>query len=142
MGLYLCTGTPYRNIRTGSQSSNKKNATPTICPSHIPQFPNSGYFSAHPIFPTRKEAAPSPPPPFSIRKTAPKPPLSRGEYHHSSPSFSKRKQHPNLPSREGRFGCVTPAHSFLKSKASTRSQETPPHQTVAKSSHPMPHPSP
>ena len=39
-------------------------------------------------------------------------------------------------------GCVTPKHSLLKTKAVTRSQETPPHQTVAKTSQPMPRPSP
>ena len=38
--------------------------------------------------------------------------------------------------------CVTPVHSLLKTKAVTRSQETPHLQTVAKNTPPLPRPSP
>ena len=115
MGLYLRTGpgsVPVHLTGTSGPALKVRIKKTQHLPFARPIYHNSPivvYFSAHLIFPTGKEAAPSPPPPF----------------------FNKKDSISISPLERGR-GCVTPVHSFLKSKATTRSQETPPHQTGAK----------
>ena len=83
MGLYLRTGpdpVPVHLTGTSGPALKVRIKKTQHLPFARPIYHNSPivvYFSAHLIFPTRKEAASSPLPPFSIRK-----------------------QRPNLPSRE------------------------------------------
>ena len=148
MGLYLRTGpgsVPVHLTGTSGPALKVRIKKTQHLPFARPIYHNSPivvYFSVHLIFPTRKEAASSPLPPFSIRKQHLQFPLSRGEYlRHKSLIFNKKISTRTSPLERGR-GCVTSVHSLLKSKTSTRSQETRLHQTTAKTSHPMPHPSP
>ena len=67
------------------------------------------------------------------RRNTPLNPLSRGET--STPQITHYQQENSIqisPLERG-WGCVTPKHSHRKTKAVTQSQETQPHQTVAKS---------
>ena len=88
MGLYLRTGpgsVPVHLTGTSGPALKVRIKKTQHLPFARPIYHNSPivvYFSVHLIFPTRKEAASSPLPPFSIRK-----------------------QHPNLPSREGPGVC-------------------------------------
>ena len=88
MGLYLRTGpgsVPVHLTGTSGPALKVRIKKTQHLPFARPIYHNSPivvYFSAHLIFPTRKEAASSPLPPFSIRK-----------------------QRPNLPSREGTGVC-------------------------------------
>ena len=88
MGLYLRTGpgsVPVHLTGTSGPALKVRIKKTQHLPFARPIYHNSPivvYFSVHLIFPTRKEAASSPLPPFSIRK-----------------------QHPNLPSREGTGVC-------------------------------------
>ena len=144
MGLYLRTGpgsVPVHLTGTSGPALKVRIKKTQHLPFARPIYHNSPivvYFSAHLIFPTRKEAASSPLPPFSIRKQHLQFPLSRGEYlRHKSLIFNKKISTRTSPLERGR-GCVTPEHSHLKPKATTQSQETPPHQTAAKTSLPTP----
>ncbi len=88
MGLYLRTGpgsVPVHLTGTSGPALKVRIKKTQHLPFARPIYHNSPivvYFSVHLIFPTGKEAASSPLPPFSIRK-----------------------QHPNLPSREGQGVC-------------------------------------
>ena len=144
MGLYLRTGpgsVPVHLTGTSGPALKVRIKKTQHLPFARPIYHNSPivvYFSVHLIFPTRKEAASSPLPPFSIRKQHLQFPLSRGDYlRHKSLIFNKKISTRTSPLERGR-GCVTPAHSHLKPKAVTRNRQTPPQ----KSSHYNPRLSP